>query len=82
MPVGPHILWPVKPKKSTSSACTSVGTWGTSWAPSTSTRAPAAWAASVMRRTGVSVPSTFDMAVKARSLAPSRSRSKSVRSRV
>ncbi len=50
------------------------------WAPSTSTRAPAAWAASASRRTGVRVPSTLDMAVTASSLAPSSCRSRSDRS--
>ena len=35
MPVGPSILWPVKPKKSQSMAATSVGRWGTYWAAST-----------------------------------------------
>ena len=42
--------------------------------------APAAWAASASRRTGLMVPSTLDMAVKANALAPSSSRSRSVRS--
>ena len=32
MPVGPSILWPVKPRKSHPSAATSVARWGTSWA--------------------------------------------------
>ena len=73
MPVGPHILWPVKPRKSAPSACTSVGRWGTYWAASTSTSAPASWAASARRRIGLSVPSTLLMAVTPRSLAPSRS---------
>ena len=44
--------------------------------------APAAWAASASWRTGVSVPSTFDMAVTPTSFTPSSSRSRSVRSSV
>ena len=39
--------------------------------------APAAWAASARERTSLTVPSTFDIAVNARSLAPSSSRSRS-----
>ena len=74
------ILWPVKPTKSASHACTSTDPWGTAWAASTSTVAPAAWPASARRRTSFTVPSTFDIAVKAKSLAPSRSRSRSLRS--
>ena len=46
MPVGPHILWAEKATKSASHACTSTGRWGTAWHASTSTWAPAAWAAS------------------------------------
>ena len=79
-PVGPSILWPVKPTKSASHACTSTGRWGTAWAASTFTSAPAAWAASDSNRMSFSVPSTFDMAVTDRSFAPSSSRSRSVRS--
>ena len=40
MPVGPHILWAEKARKSAPMACTSVGTWGTYWqASTTATRA-------------------------------------------
>ena len=70
MPVGPSILWPVKPKKSTPRASTSVGRAGTCWAPSTRTSAPAAWAASASRRTGLMVPSTLDSAVTPTQLGP------------
>ena len=77
MPVGPSILWALKARKSQPSAPTSVGRWGTDWAPSASTRAPARWAASAMRAKGVMVPSTFDMVVQATSFTPSRRRSRS-----
>ena len=80
MPVGPHILWAEKAMKSAPIACTSVGTWGTYWQASTIATAPWACAASASWRTGLIVPSTFDMAVKPNALAPSSSRSRSVRS--
>ncbi len=48
IPVGPSILWALKARKSTPSAVTSVGRWGTDWAPSATTTAPAAWATSAM----------------------------------
>ena len=82
MPIGPSILWPVKATKSASMAWTSVARWGTYWLASTSTSAPAACAASASWRTGLMVPSTLDMADTQSSLAPSRSRSRSVRSSV
>ena len=63
-PVGPHILWPQKAMRSAPSSATSVGRWGTYWQASTHTMAPAACAASAMRRTGLIVPSTLDMALK------------------
>ena len=53
MPVGPHILWPLNANRSAPSSWTSVARWGTYWQASTHTVAPAAWAASAMRRTGV-----------------------------
>ena len=81
MPVGPHILWPVKATKSAPQACTSVARWGTYCEASTTAMAPASWAARTSRSTGSSVPSTFDMAAKVTILAPSTSRSRSVRSR-
>ena len=68
MPVGPHILWLVKPRKSAPSSCTSTGMCGTDWAASTSTSAPAAWAASAISRTGLMVPSTLDWWARATSL--------------
>ena len=71
MPVGPHILWPVKATKSAPRPATSVARWGTYWQASTTAMAPAAWAAAASRSTGVSVPSTFDMAAKPTTLAPS-----------
>ena len=73
MPDGPHILWAEKATKSAPMACTSVGTWGTYWQASTTATAPWSWAASVSSRTGVMVPSTFDMAEKLNALAPSSS---------
>ena len=81
IPVGPSILWALKARKSQPSRPTSVGRWGTDWAPSASTSAPARWAASAMRAKGVIVPSTFDMVVQATSFTPSRRRSRSERSR-
>jgi len=42
IPVGPSILWALRPRKSQPSALTSVGRWGTDWAPSASTSAPGA----------------------------------------
>ena len=81
MPVGPHILWPVKAAKSAPQARTSVGMWGTYWLASTTAMAPASWAARTRRSTGLSVPSTLDMAANDTTLAPSTSRSRSVRSR-
>src|SRR5579883_2352082 len=41
IPVGPSILWPVNPTRSAPRAATSVGRWGTYWAPSATTIAPA-----------------------------------------
>ena len=69
--VGPSILWPLIVRKSQSSSVTSTGTWGTSWAPSTSTSAPTACAASTSSFTGGSVPSEFDMPVTASSFVRS-----------
>ena len=73
MPDGPHILWLEKATKSASHACTSVTLWGTYWQASTMASAPAAWAAAHSSATGVSVPSTLLIAVKANTLAPSSS---------
>ncbi len=76
MPDGPHILCAEKAMKSASHACTSVTLWGTYWQASTTASAPAAWAAAHSSVTGVSVPSTLLIAVKANTLAPSSSRSR------
>ena len=76
IPDGPHILCAEKATKSASHACTSVTLCGTYWQASTTARAPAAWAAAVSSATGVSVPSTLLIAVKANTLAPSSSRSR------
>ena len=81
MPIGPSILWPVKMRKSAPIACTSVGTWGTYWLPSTASSAPAPCAASASRGMSLSVPSTLDIAVTDTSLAPSSRVSRSRRSR-
>ena len=70
MPVGPSILWAEKARKSTPSAATSTGRWGTDWAPSATTSAPAACAASAIRASGLIVPSTLDMAETADQLRP------------
>ena len=61
MPVGPSILWLVNAMKSTPSACTSTGQCGTLCDASTSTSAPAWWAARAISSTGLIVPSTFEM---------------------
>ena len=76
-PVGPHILWPEKARKSAPISWTSQAAWGTYWQASTHTSAPAAWAASARWRTGVRVPVTLEAAVRASSLAPSSRRSSS-----
>ncbi len=54
-------------------SCTSTGPWGTLWAPSMSTRAPAAWAFAVISRTGLMVPSAFETWLNATSLGRVRS---------
>ena len=59
MPVGPSALWAEKARKSHPSACTSVARWGTDCAASIITGAPAAWAASTISRTGLTVPREF-----------------------
>ncbi len=81
MPVGPSILWALKARRSTPRAATSVGRWGTDWQASATTSAPAAWAAAARSATGFRVPSTLDMQVTASSLAPSRTWSRSSRTR-
>ena len=81
IPVGPSILWAENARKSMSRARTSTVTCGTDWAPSTRMSAPAAWARSASRPTGLMVPSTLDMAVTERSFAPSKAASRPVRSR-
>ncbi len=48
--------------------------WGTAWAPSIRTSAPASWARRVMSSTGLIVPSVFDTWVNATSLGLSLSR--------
>ena len=70
---GRSILWAENATKSASHACTSTARCGTAWHASTSTSAPAACAASASGRMSLIVPSTFDIALTARSLAPSRS---------
>ena len=77
MPVGPIILWPEKAMKSTPRSRTSTGEWGTSWAPSATTTAPAAWATEAIWRTGLMVPSTLDMHETPTTLTPSTRRSRS-----
>ena len=79
-PVGPHILWPLKARKSAPSSTTSVGRWGTDWQASTRQSAPTACAASANWRTGVMVPSTLDTADTPTSFTPSSRRSRPVRS--
>ena len=77
IPVGPMVLCPEKAMKSAPSSFTSTGAWGTSCAPSATTTAPAAWAASATTRTGLMVPSTLDMAETPTTFTPSTRRSRS-----
>ena len=81
IPVGPIILWPEKAMKSAPSAVTSTGAWGTSWAPSTRTSAPALWAAAAISATGLMVPKTLDMADTPTNFTPCNKVARSVRSR-
>ena len=60
MPVGPHILWPVKARKSLPMAVASTGMWGTLWVASTMVSAPASCAMATISSTGLMVPSVFD----------------------
>ena len=82
MPLGPSILWPVNPTKSASHACHVDR--ASAARPGQRRRAPvapAAWPASARARTSLTVPRTLDIAVKAKSLAPSSRRSSSRESR-
>ena len=81
MPDGPSILCAVMATKSASHACTSIARCGAACDASTSTCAPAAFAAATSGGMSFTVPSTFDIAVIASSLAPASSASRSVRSR-
>ena len=65
MPNGPYILWPENAKKSQSICATFVGRWATPCAPSTTTRAPAAWAAAQISATSFTAPSTLETHVTA-----------------
>ena len=81
MPSGPNILCPENARRSTPRSATSTGRCGTDWQASRTTSAPTAWARSVSSRTGLSVPSTLETCVKAKTLVRSVSRlSRSVRS--
>ncbi len=71
------VLCPEKAMKSAPRSFTSTGAWGTSCAPSATTIAPAAWAASATTRTGLMVPSTLDMADTPTTFTPSTRRSRS-----
>src|ERR1035441_6520838 len=53
IPVGPSILWAENARKSAPNAVTSVTRWGTDCAPSTTTTAPARWAAPAIVGTGL-----------------------------
>ncbi len=64
MPVGPHILWPVKATKSAPSACTSSGMCGAAWEASISTSAPTSWARRTIASTGLTVPMMLETSVK------------------
>ena len=58
----PHHLVGGEGEEVDAEVVTSTGACGTSWAPSATTTAPAAWAASAISLTGLMVPSTLDMA--------------------
>ena len=60
MPVGPVTLWPVKTRKSASTACTSTGSCGAACEASTTTTAPTSWARRAISATGLTVPSMLD----------------------
>ncbi len=64
MPVGPHILWPVKATKSAWRACTSSGMCGAAWEASMQTRAPTSWARRMIVSTGLTVPRMLDTSTK------------------
>ncbi len=61
MPVGPHILCPVKTMKSASRATTSIGMCGTDCEQSSSSSAPTWRTRSVIRAVALTVPRMFDM---------------------
>ena len=74
-PIGPYILWPLKAMKSAPSVATSTARCGTDWHASTTTSAPTACARAASSVTGLTVPSTLETCVKAKTLVRSVSRS-------
>ena len=79
MPVGAHVLWPEKAKKSQPMACTSTGSWRMLCAASTTNSAPAAWARSARSATGTTAPLTLETWVAPSTFTGSRSSSSSSR---
>ena len=71
---GPSSCGPRRPGSRRRASATETGACGTSWAPSATTTAPAACAASAITRTGLMVPSTFDMHDTPTSFTPSTKR--------
>ena len=67
MPVGPHILWPEKARKSQPMARTSSGMWPADWAASITVTAPTARARRQSSAAGLIVPRVLEMWVKAKS---------------
>ncbi len=81
MPVGPHILWPEKTRKSQPISCTSSGRWPALWAASTSVVMPSLRARAHNSATGLMVPSELEICVMAKSLtSPVRNSSSRLRS--
>src|SRR6478735_8305279 len=70
-PIGPYILWPLKAMKSAPSVATSTARCGTDWHASTTTSAPMACARAASTVTGLTVPSTLETCVKAKTLVRS-----------
>lgn len=71
MPVGPHILCPVKATKSAWSAWTSSTMCGAACEASTTTSAPTSWARRTMASMGLKVPMMLETSVSETTLVRS-----------
>lgn len=71
MPVGPHILWPVKATKSAWRAWTSSTMCGAACEASMTTSAPTSWARRMIVSTGLMVPRRLETRVKETTLVRS-----------